>query len=142
MASKMVTLARHAASTALNGAALVLAGTAKVVEVAAHQVRPRPGAPTAPARTTAGEAPPRFEPTVVGPAPSEPPPAPERSPVMRPDASRVEELAERPAAQIIDQIDDLSTEELRLLLDHEQAHKRRKTVLRAIESAAAEHARP
>jgi hypothetical protein len=71
----------------------------------------------------------------------EPPPAIERRPVMRPDASRVEELAERPAAHIIDQIDDLSTEELRLLLEHEQEHKRRKTVLRAIERAGAQHAR-
>ena len=45
------------------------------------------------------------------------------------------ELAGKPASDLIRLIDGLSTDELRLLYEHEQSNKRRKTVLAAIERA-------
>jgi outer membrane biosynthesis protein TonB len=47
----------------------------------------------------------------------------------------IAELAARPAPQVIAAINDLSTDDLRLLTEHESANKRRKTVLAAIERA-------
>ncbi|MDP8978609.1 MAG: hypothetical protein M3N17_08585 [Actinomycetota bacterium] len=45
-------------------------------------------------------------------------------------------LAERNAPDVVAVVPDLSTRELRLLLEHETANKNRKTVLRAVEAAA------
>jgi hypothetical protein len=45
-------------------------------------------------------------------------------------------LAERNAADVIAAVPALSTQELRLLLEHETANKNRKTVLQAVEAAA------
>ncbi|CAN5241493.1 hypothetical protein BH20ACT9_BH20ACT9_11000 [soil metagenome] len=49
-------------------------------------------------------------------------------------------LAERNAADVIAAVPALSTQELRLLLEHETANKNRKTVLHAVEAAAESHA--
>ncbi|MDQ3538795.1 MAG: hypothetical protein M3415_08380 [Actinomycetota bacterium] len=51
-------------------------------------------------------------------------------------SSHIEELAERPASEVIAAIADLSTDELRLLTEYELAHRKRKTVLAALEQAA------
>ena len=48
-------------------------------------------------------------------------------------------LAERNAADVISAVPGLSTQELRLLLEHETANKNRKTVLQAVEAAAESH---
>jgi len=47
------------------------------------------------------------------------------------------ELADKPAAQLIRAIRDLSTDELRGLYEHEQANKKRKSVLKEIENQLA-----
>lgn len=75
------------------------------------------------------------EPLVVGGGP-DPVVAP-AEPV--PEAITREEiaaLAERNAPDVIAAVPDLSTQELRLLLEHEAANKNRKTVLEAVEAAA------
>ncbi|MBW3601475.1 MAG: hypothetical protein KY434_02105 [Actinobacteria bacterium] len=75
------------------------------------------------------------EPLVVGGGP-DPVVAP-AEPV--PEAMTREEiaaLAERNAPDVIAAVPDLSTQELRLLLEHEAANKNRKTVLEAVEAAA------
>ena len=59
---------------------------------------------------------------------------------VRTSSSHVEALAKRPASEVVEAVRELSTDELRMLLEHEQAHRRRKTVIAAIESAAASHA--
>src|SRR3712207_2067096 len=52
--------------------------------------------------------------------------------VRRPE-THIEELASKPAAQVIKAVEGLSTDELRLLLEYETAHRNRRTVLPAIE---------
>lgn len=47
------------------------------------------------------------------------------------------ELADKPAAQLVRAIRDLSTDELRGLYEHEQANKKRKSVLKEIENQLA-----
>lgn len=54
-------------------------------------------------------------------------------------ATVVGELAQRPAQEVIAQVEQLSTDELRRLLEHEQAGKQRKTVIDAIERAVDAH---
>jgi hypothetical protein len=51
--------------------------------------------------------------------------------------SHIAELADRNASEVVRGIQDLSTEELGQLFDYESAHRKRKTVLQAIERAAA-----
>jgi outer membrane biosynthesis protein TonB len=51
--------------------------------------------------------------------------------------SHVAELADRNVAGVMREIPDLSTEELGQLFEYESAHRKRKTVLQAIERAAA-----
>lgn len=44
------------------------------------------------------------------------------------------ELADTPAAQLVRKVRELSTDELRALYEHEQANKKRKSVLKEIEA--------
>ena len=69
----------------------------------------------------------------------EPPPTPllDETPHVRTSESHIEELASKPAAQVVAAVADLSTDELRLLTEYEMAHKNRRTVMAAIEKAAA-----
>ena len=55
----------------------------------------------------------------------------------RTSETHVEELADKPAAQVISAVEELSTDELERLYRHEQGHKQRKTVLAAIERSLA-----
>lgn len=80
------------------------------------------------------------EPLVVsgGPDPvTAPPPAEPVTEAMTEE--EIAALAERNAADVISAVPALSTQELRLLLEHETAHKNRKTVLQAVEAAAESH---
>ena len=49
--------------------------------------------------------------------------------------THVEELAAKPAADVISAVEHLSTDELERLYSHEQANKKRKTVIAAIEAS-------
>lgn len=86
-----------------------------------------------------------------GPAPAAPPTRPAPPPEVRtppvepvPDTpqrartseSKIAELADRNARDVIAAVKDLSTEELRMLHEWESDHKQRKTVLEAIEKTA------
>lgn len=51
--------------------------------------------------------------------------------------THAEELADKPAADVIRAARDLSTDELRALYEYEQGHKKRKTVLQEIEAQLA-----
>jgi hypothetical protein len=51
--------------------------------------------------------------------------------------SHIAELADQNVSAVVRGIQDLSTEELGQLFDYESAHRKRKTVLQAIERAAA-----
>jgi len=71
----------------------------------------------------------------------EPPPAADRdedddAPARRPE-THIAEIAERPVATVVREIADLSTDELEALFEYESTHRKRKTVLQAIERANA-----
>lgn len=61
-------------------------------------------------------------------------PVPMVDPHARTYATHAAELADKPAPQLIVAIRDLSTDELRGLYEHEQANKKRKSVLKEIEN--------
>lgn len=65
-------------------------------------------------------------------APTEPVPLVEQH--VRTFETHTAELAAKGAADVINAIATLSTDDLRLLYEHEQANKKRKTVLKAIEA--------
>jgi hypothetical protein len=69
----------------------------------------------------------------------EPPPTPllDERPHVRTSESHIEDLAAKPANQVVAAVRDLSTDELRLLTEYELAHRNRKTVMSAIERALA-----
>jgi hypothetical protein len=128
---------RRVASTALSSAALVLLGSGKITKWAADAVRP--------GQVTAKEVGDVYALRgQVKPPPQEPvaaPGEPEASGHARTSMTHAAELADRPAAEVIAAVNDLSTDELRLLLEHEESHKRRKSVIDAIERAADQHVR-
>lgn len=148
--------ARTVASGGLALAAAGLSVGAKVTGQLAQTLRPAAPedipARTQPARPQAQERP-RTQPrapegaTVEQPLPGRdtrvpaneaaPEPAEEPSTHRRSADSHVAELAQATAPDVIAAIEDLSTDELRLLYDEERSHKNRKTVLAAIERAAA-----
>ena len=123
---------RHATSAALSGTASVLVNAGRLVKVAADAVRPDD-----PAAVDTGTGP-----GAVAPPPRVPAGAPD-DPLLpsraRTSPSNVVDLAERPASEVIAQVEALSTDELRLRLEHEQSHRHRTSVLAAIERAAAQH---
>ena len=65
-------------------------------------------------------------------APTEPVPMVDQH--VRTFETHAAELAAKSAGDVIDAIATLSTDDLRLLYEHEQANKKRKTVLKAIEA--------
>jgi hypothetical protein len=69
----------------------------------------------------------------------EPPATPllDETPHVRTSESHISELAAKSAGDVINAVDRLSTDELRLLIEHETAHRNRRTVLQAIEKALA-----
>lgn len=93
--------------------------------------RPRRPAPVAEIRL---DAPPAedMEQGAVLQAPTEPVPMVEQH--VRTFETHAAELAERSAGDVINAVATLSTDDLRLLYEHEQANKKRKTVLKAIEA--------
>lgn len=77
----------------------------------------------------------RHEPRRVSAPPSDP--VAMVDPHARTYETHAAELADKPAAQLIRAIRDLSTDELRGLYEHEQANKQRKSVLKEIENQLA-----
>lgn len=162
------TLVRKTAAGALSAAAKAMAVTSKVTERAAGLVRPpRPGParedggrrraeedrtsrragergkPRRPRALPSPDEPAQLQPAERG-AVSAPPtetvpdvPAHARSP-----ETHTEDIASRPASEVVSAVGDLSTDELRRLYEHETATKKRKTVLAAIERALAPNPEP
>lgn len=141
---------RKTAGTALSGGAQVLSVAAKLMDATARTLRPSPPSPreddvrregvvTPPrdARSTADvvEAVEEQRPERGRTVEPDPTPVLDETPHVRTSESHIEELAAKPAAQVIDAVADLSTDELRLLTEFEMAHKNRVTVLAAIEKA-------
>ncbi len=140
----------------LAGASAVLAGASKLAEIGARRLAP----PASPERTEILVDEPVVSRTATPPAP-EPPvyaagesigsaldadlgtDAAERAEDIDDDGrartyeSHIAELAEQNVSAVVRGIQDLSTEELGELFDYESAHRKRKTVLQAIERAAA-----
>lgn len=129
---------------ALAASAVALRSTAMLAELAARTLSPRP-------LPTSRPSPPPERgavPGLAGPAP-EAPPASAQPPLLsgtedtlgvedghvrRPESSAAD-LAAQPSAAVLQAIGGLSTDELSALFDYEQTHRRRKTVLTAIEAA-------
>jgi hypothetical protein len=125
--------AESIAATALTGTAAVLTKVAKAASDAAGALRPDADARPAPS-TEAEDVAKTFEQRGA---------VKERTQVTVPDVpahaqvpeSHVAEIAAGTVAQVTAAVPDLSTDELRLLLEHETTHKNRKGVLDAIEDA-------
>lgn len=129
---------------ALSIASKLLEATAKTLRPDAHQKDPAPQRPTDEAATRSPSEPIGTEAEVVeaveaAPEPRvvEPPATPllDETPHVRTSESHIEELAAKPAPQVVAAVADLSTDELRLLTEYELNHKNRRTVMAAIERA-------
>ena len=94
----------------------------------------------------AAEVAPEIEVTTEADATTEPAPSPdaqetaaaeppEPDPDQRSRENRIAKLASRPVSVVVAAMNNLSTDELRLLYEYESSHKARKTVLAAIERA-------
>lgn len=59
----------------------------------------------------------------------------DETPHVRTSESHIAEIAEQPATDVVKLVPTLSTDQLRLLTEHEMSHRNRKTVLKAIEDA-------
>lgn len=146
---------RNLLGTALSGSAQVLSVASKVLDTTAKTLRPSAPTPQAPERVTSPKRPLRAapsepigteaviadvidDPTKLGRI-VEPPPTPvlDETPHLRTAESHIEELALKPANQVVAAVNSLSTDELRLLTEYETSHKNRSTVLTAIEKAVA-----
>lgn len=129
-------LAARAKSTAAGVLSLLASGlqvAAHTAETAADHLRANtgPAAPPSPPAPEGGEAGPRRTPTVESaPAATEP--------AARPPTI-VADLADRPAREVIAEVDRMPTDELRRLLEHERTGKQRKSVIAAIERAVDAH---
>ncbi|HVM20468.1 MAG TPA: hypothetical protein VM307_10950 [Egibacteraceae bacterium] len=146
-------LVRNALGGALAGTAQVLSLTSKVLEATARTLRPdAPRADDSPVYREPGDVAvtPPSEPIgteaevaeAVEQAPevgrvSQPPPTPllDETPRVRTSATHIEDLANKPASEVVSAVSGLSTDELRLLTEYEMDHRNRKTVLQAIEKA-------
>lgn len=139
MAGGSMMRVRGVASTVLSGTASVLGVAAAGVERAAQAMRPADGHGRDGPTTTAEDIAEAYDARgrVRQPSTETIPRVPvrESSP-----PTHVAEIAERPAGEVTAAVTDLSTDELRLLLEHERANKNRKTVIAAIERAAEQHA--
>lgn len=145
-----MSLLRTALGTAVGGTAQALSLASKVLEVTARTLRPDspetdpflapvPSTPSSQPRTgTAGVIADVAEDVDERGRIVEPPATPllDETPHVRTSETHIEELAAKPAAQVVAAVADLSTDELRLLTEYELAHKKRRTVMAAIEKAA------
>jgi hypothetical protein len=121
------------AATALTGTATVLSTVAKLAGETAGLLRPSENGGAAEAVTADDIADTYEQRGAVKP----------RTQVSVPDvpahaqvpASHAAEIADGTVAQVTAAIPELSTDELRMLLEHETAHKNRRGVLDAIEQA-------
>jgi hypothetical protein len=138
---KIPELTKSAAAAGLTGVAKVLRTGADAVGGMAALIKPGKDA-----RRTPDERPGRAAGTVTADdiAAADPGRVKEASRVDVPGITRVSaapthtaEMAEGTVAEVVKAIDGLSTDELRLLLEHESATKKRKGVLDAIEQALA-----
>lgn len=150
-----MSVVRTALGTALAGTAKVLSLSSKVLDATARTLRPDSGgAEDSPVQRPPGrravEAPGDADSTAevidqVADAAAErgrvveasATPRLDDTPHVRTSESHIEELASKPATEVISAVSGLSTDELRLLIEHETAHKNRTTVLAAIERALA-----
>jgi hypothetical protein len=136
---------RSSVSSAMSVTAKVLSVAAEVTTAVARRARPgrspqgrsarveqQPATPEAVSPEQLSEALPETEAT-VSPPPTEP--VPDGPSHVRTAETHAEELALKPASQVIEAVAELSTDELGRLYEHEAAHKKRKTVLKAIEKA-------
>jgi hypothetical protein len=136
---------RSSVSSAMSVTARVLSVAAEVTTAVARRARPgrrpqgrstgveqQPATPEAVSPEQLSKALPETDAT-VSPPPTEPvPDGPSR---VRTAETHTEELAMRPASEVIEAVAGLSTDELGRLYEHEAGHKKRKTVLKAIEKA-------
>ena len=137
-----MSLLRNTIGTALSGAAKVLGVGSKLLETTAKSLRPRT-APDIPARQQ--DTPAVDRPTVIRLDDDrrgrivEPDPTPllDEQPHLRTSESHISELASKSAGEVIAAVGGLSTDELRLLIEYEQSHRNRRTVMAAIEKAVA-----
>lgn len=149
-----MSIVRNTLGTALAGAAQGLNLVSKLLEATAKTLRPgTQGVEDSPAQKAPVDeaiAPPQGSDTaetveeVAEDRPErgrvvEPPSTPvlDETPHVRTSESHVQELADKTAAEVIEAVNDLSTDELRLLIEFETDHKNRRTVLAAIEKALA-----
>jgi hypothetical protein len=145
-----MSILRKTAGTVLAGGATVLSAASKLMESTARTVRPSPSSPresdsrrpgvvtppgdasgTAEVVKASQEQAPQRGRIVTAP----PTPMLDETPHVRTSETHVAELADMAASEVIAAVTELSTDELRLLTEHELAHKNRKTVLTAIENA-------
>ena len=156
-----MSIVRSTVGTALSGAAKGLNLASKLLEATSKTMRPgsldAPETTSRTPQTPVEQAP--VEEAITPPAGSdlaqtaaevtqdvpeigrvvEPDPTPllDETPHVRTYESHIEELADKPAGQVVQAVTGLSTDELRLLTEYEMAHKNRRTVLGAIEKALA-----
>jgi hypothetical protein len=131
-------IVRTLAAAGLIGAGWVLTRAARGFRQAADVVTPEGELEEGPAGpVVAASAGPLA--TDQAPSVSAPPTvaAPEGPSHVRSPETHIDELASKNASDVIAAVDQLSTEELGQLYEHEQQHKKRKTVLQAIEKALA-----
>lgn len=139
---------RRVAHRALGTLALVMGGGAKLAEAAARRFAATPQGGTArpappPTLTPQPASPGEVTPESVGAVTTSPDPANvvdltiDEDGRARTSESHIAELANRPAQTVVKAVADLSTEELGELYDYESTHRKRSTVLSAIERAAA-----
>ena len=141
---------RKTLGTALAGGAQVLSVASKVMDATAKTLRPSPQSPREEdSRRPAVATPPNNAASTAEVVESVEEQVPERgrivepaktpmldeTPHVRTSETHIEELADQSAADVIAAVGDLSTDELRLLTEFELEHKKRKTLLSAIEKA-------
>lgn len=130
-----MSLLRNTTGTVLSGTAQALSVTSKLLEATARALRPEGRrADQAPEEAPARAA----TPGRVRPGPSDEPaqtPVLDETPHVRTSESHIEELAAKPASQVIAAVSGMSTDELSWLTEYEMQHRNRRTVLAAIERA-------
>lgn len=141
-------LVRRVAHRTLGTFALVMGGAAKLAESTARRfASPTEGVPGSrvppPTFTPEPAHPGEVTPESVGAVTTSPGPGNvvdltiDDDGRARTSESHIAELANRPAQTVVKAVADLSTEELGELFEYESTHRKRSTVLSAIERAAA-----
>ena len=147
-------LVRRLTHRTLGTIALVMGGGAKLAESTARRFAPAslgtdPGSRVPPPTFTPQPANPgEVSPESVGAVTTSPEPSKvvdltiDEDGRARTAESHIAELANRPAQTVVKAVANLSTEELGELFDYESTHRKRATVLSAIERAAAPDSPP